>query len=135
VVRRLGSFSFSSRGTVRRLTDPPTGCEGRPWPKLSKLAAAASGESGFAAPLCGKAPPFRAILHLLFSSSQAGRLSLPACEEEVVQNAYLPERPSLSAKQVAEPQVTGRRIVLKLDKPGACPTLVKYAEGQVAKIS
>jgi hypothetical protein len=47
--------------------------------RLSKLAAEASGESGFAAPLCGKAPPFRAILHLLFSPPQAGRLSLPAC--------------------------------------------------------
>jgi len=57
--------------------------------------------------LCGKASPFRAILRLLFSASApAGRLSLPAGGEKVLQDAGAPERRSLSAQQAAEPLVT-----------------------------
>ena len=50
-------------------------------------------------------PAFRPIPAPLSSSAQAGRLSLPACTEELVQGAGPPERRSLSANQAAEPQV------------------------------
>ena len=50
---------------------------------LSNLAARASALRGFAAPLCGKAPPFRPIQYLSFCCVPAGRLSLPASLEEV----------------------------------------------------
>jgi len=52
-----------------------------------------------------------------FSSAQAGRLSLPACAEEVVLDARYSERRSLSASQAAEPQVIVDRSKPNLDKP------------------
>ncbi|MGD0126124.1 MAG: tetratricopeptide repeat protein [Terriglobia bacterium] len=63
------------------------------------------GCSGSAAPLCGKASPFRPLPapDPFTFSTQAGRLSLPACVERVVRDARHPERQSLSAKQMAEP--------------------------------
>ena len=59
--------------------------------------------------------------HLSSSSAQAGRLSLPACAEEVLHDARPSERRSLSASQAAEPQVIVDRTARNLDKPGACP--------------
>ena len=44
-----------------------------------------------------------------FSSAQAGRLSLPACAEEVLQQARSPGRRSLPTSQAAEPQVAAER--------------------------
>jgi len=54
---------------------------------------------------------------LLFASSQAGRLSLPACEEEVTGNVRPSERRSLSANQAAEPQAVIEGIKRNLAKP------------------
>jgi hypothetical protein len=54
----------------------------------------------------------------LFSSAQAGRLSLPACAEEVVRYRRPSERRSLSASQAAEPRVIVTRIKCNLDKLG-----------------
>ncbi|HXX23229.1 MAG TPA: efflux RND transporter periplasmic adaptor subunit [Terriglobia bacterium] len=48
---------------------------------LSKSATHAAAQRGSAAQTCGKALPFRPILHSSSSSAQAGRLSLPACAE------------------------------------------------------
>jgi len=42
------------------------------------------------------------------SGSQAGRLSLPACEEEVAQGGRASEGRSLSASQAAESQVIAK---------------------------
>ena len=89
---------------------------------LSKLAIPVSAQRGSAAPICGKPPAFRPILHLSFSSAQAGRLSLPACAERVLWERYRSERPSLSACQAAEPQVIPDYSEHNLDKPRACPT-------------
>jgi penicillin amidase len=81
---------------------------------VSNLAAHAGAQSGSAAPTCGKASPFRPLPAPSPSSSQAGRLSLPACEEKVVQDAPPPERRSLSASQAAEPQVAVDRSELNV---------------------
>ena len=77
-----------------------------------------SPQSGSAAPPCGKPPAFRSEPNLCLSSAQAGRLSLPACAEEVIQGARPSERRSLSANQAAEPQVVIERTACNLDKPG-----------------
>jgi hypothetical protein len=63
-------------------------------------------QRGSAASTCGKPLAFRPDSRLSFLSVQAGRLSLPACTEEVLQDARLAERQSLSASQAAEPQET-----------------------------
>jgi len=111
-------FAQHDRRWMLRLSRIHSGTRRRHRLRLSKSAAEACLESGSAAPPCGKAPPFRPILCLLSASPQGGRLSLPACGEEVVEAACVPERPSLSASLAAEPRVTGRRIVGNLDKPG-----------------
>ena len=66
---------------------------------------------------------FRPIPDPSSISAQAGRLSLPACAEEVLQDARPSERRSLSARQAAEPQVIVHRVERNLDKggPRACP--------------
>jgi YVTN family beta-propeller protein len=66
------------------------------------LSNSAARESGSAAPPCGKPLAFRPMLHPS-SSTQAGRLSLPACVEEANLQARPPERQSLSARQAAKP--------------------------------
>ena len=100
---------FSSTFPVRSLAFEPArrgAC-----PTLSKLAVSGVRDGGFAAPPCGKAPPFRAVPRPSFSFPRAGRLSLPARGEEVVRDARAAERRSLSARQAAEPQITKRRDV------------------------
>jgi hypothetical protein len=86
---------------------------------LSKLAAHVIAQRGSAAPTCGKPPAFRPMPQPCSSSTQAGRLSLPACAEEITQNARPSERRSLSASQAAEPQVSVHQIERNLDKGGA----------------
>jgi hypothetical protein len=90
-------------------------------PGLAELGSHAGLRSGSAAPPCGKPPAFRPMPAPLSFSAQAGRLSLPACAEEVVQGADPSERRSLSANQAAEPQVLVDPSERILDKPGACP--------------
>ena len=65
--------------------------------------------SGSAALPCGKPPAFRATPHAPVFSSQAGRLSLPACAVETFPSGRPPERRSLSAQQAAEPQVVANQ--------------------------
>jgi hypothetical protein len=90
--------------------------------KLSKLGAHASAECGCATPLCGKPVAFRAMPNPWSSSAQAGRLSLPACAEEVLQDARPAERRSLSAQQAAKPHVIVNRIERNLEKPDMLPS-------------
>jgi len=90
---------------------------------LSKLAALSSAQCGSAAPSCGKALPFRLVPDPSSSSAPAGRLSLPAGAEEVLQGACSPERQSLSARQAAEPQGAAHGIERNLDKPGVTSPL------------
>ena len=84
---------------------------------LSKLAAHIVAQRGSAAPTCGKPPAFRPMPQSCSSSTQAGRLSLPACVEEVTQNARPSERRSLSTSQAAEPQVVVDRVERNLEEP------------------
>jgi transcription-repair coupling factor len=88
---------------------------------LSKLATHASPPSGSAAPPCGKPPAFRPMLAPSPSSAQAGRPSLPACAEEVLQDPRRAERQSLSAHQAAEPQVIIEETERNLDEPQQSP--------------
>ena len=83
---------------------------------LSKLATHSSAQRGSAAPSCGKPPAFRPVPDPSSSSAPAGRLSLPAGAEEVLQGARSPERQSLSAHQAAEPQGVADRIESNSDK-------------------
>jgi len=83
----------------------------------------ADAQTGFAAPPCGKPAAFRPMPPPLSSSAQAGRLSPPACAEEILHDARPSERRSLSANQAAEPQVIDDGVEHNLDKPRACPTL------------
>jgi len=55
--------------------------------RLSKLETQSSTQCGSAAPTCGKPLAFRPISQPRSSSEQAGRLSLPACSEEVLRDA------------------------------------------------
>jgi len=55
-------------------------------------------------PAMRKASDFPTRAAPLLSTGQAGRLSLPACAEEVVEYADPSERRSLSAQQAAEPR-------------------------------
>jgi hypothetical protein len=70
-----------------------------------------------------KASGFPAGADPSFPSAQAGRLSLPACAEEVVRVGRPLERQSLSTSQAAEPQVVANANERILDKRSACPTL------------
>jgi hypothetical protein len=88
---------------------------------LSKLLTSSSAHRGSAALPCGKPPAFRPVPEPLSSSAQAGRLSLPACAEEVFQDTRSTERRSLSAHQAAEPQAVADPIEGNLDKPAARP--------------
>jgi len=76
---------------------------------FSKLAVHASAELSSAALTCGEPPAFRPVADIAPSSTQAGRLRLPACAKEVVQDGHPSERRSLSANQAAEPQAVIRR--------------------------
>jgi hypothetical protein len=93
---------------------------------LSKSAARVTAQRGSAAPTCGKPPAFRPMPQPCPSSAQAGRLSLPACAEEVTQRTCPSERRSLSASQAAEPQVIVDRIEPNLDKPGQAVPLQRF---------
>jgi penicillin amidase len=61
--------------------------------------------SGSAATLCGKPLAFRLAPLPFISSLQPGRLSLPGCSGESLEDARPSERRSLSAKQAAQPQI------------------------------
>jgi len=67
---------------------------------------------GSAAPTCGKPPAFRPIPLFSFCSAQAGRLSLPACVEQLLEEPRCSERPSLSASQAAKPQGIRKKIAI-----------------------
>ena len=99
---RLDAAIFSGDSLLRSWEKAPA--RARHGARLSKLASHASAQCGSAALLCGKPPAFRPAPEPLSSSAQAGRLSLPACAEEVVQYARPTERRSLSAQQTAEPE-------------------------------
>ena len=89
--------------------------------ELSKLAAHVGAQSGSAAPTCGKPPAFPPMPHPSSSSVQAGKLSLPACTEEVDHDARPSERRSLSARQAAEPLVVADKMERNFDEAGASP--------------
>jgi hypothetical protein len=72
---------------------------------LPKLAAHVIAQRGSVRQPTEKPPAFRPMSQPCSSSAQAGRLSLPACAEEVTQNACPSERRSLSASQAAEPHL------------------------------
>ena len=80
---------------------------------LSKIADNLDVQSGSAAPLYGKPSAFRHIPAFSSSSAQAGRLSLPACAEEVLKVVLLSERRSLSAMQAAKPLWKGSTVIWK----------------------
>jgi transcription-repair coupling factor len=90
---------------------------------LSKLAAHASPQSGSVRQPTEKPSAFRPMLAPSPSSAQAGRPSLPACAEEVLQNPRRSERQSLSAHQAAEPQVIIEKTERNLDEPQQSPLL------------
>jgi len=92
-------------------------------PALSRLTARPGPQRGSAALSCGKPPAFRPMLPHSLPSAQAGRLSLPACAEGVIQRGRPSERRSLSADQAAEPQVIVDRFERNLNAPGATPRL------------
>ncbi len=92
----------SGGGTCPDLVGTPPSGELESW--LPKLAACVIPQRGSAALSCGKALPFRTVLNPSFICAQAGRLSLPACAEEIAQDTQSTERRSLSASQAAEPQ-------------------------------
>jgi len=94
---------------------------------VSKLASHTSAQGGSAAPTCGKPLAFRPIPDPSSISAQAGRLSLPACAEEVLQDARPSERRSLSASRAAEPQVIIHQIERNSDKGGAADLKVSVA--------
>jgi len=93
-------FLCSGGGTCSDLVGTPP--SGEIDSGLSELAAHAGPHSGSAALSCGKPPAFRPMPHS--SSSQAGRPSLPACEEEASQDRRPSKRRSLFASQAAQPQ-------------------------------
>jgi hypothetical protein len=76
---------------------------------LSELAAHAGPEHGSVRQPTEKPVAFRPVPDLSFSSAQAGRPSLPACAEEVLQEGRPSERRSLSASRAAEPQATATK--------------------------
>ena len=82
-------------------------------------------------PALWKASGFPANAGPSSSSAQAGRLSLPACAEEVLQEARPSERQSLSAYQAAEPLVIIDTIERNLDKPGQALPL-QHVGGRLA---
>jgi hypothetical protein len=64
-----------------------------------------------------KASGFLANADPSSSSAPAGRLSLPAGAEEVLQELRLSERQSLSANQAAQPQIILGIVERNSDKP------------------
>ena len=100
---------FSGGGTCPGLIGTCPGLIGTPPfgqvnSRLSQVAAHVITLRGCAALTCGKPLAFRPLPHPSFISTQAGRLSLPACGEEVIQEARPSERQSLSAHQAADPR-------------------------------
>jgi uncharacterized protein (TIGR00297 family) len=91
-------------------------CSGGFGAQLSPLGAPVDAEGGSAAPTCGKPPAFQPMAHTSPSPAQAGRPSLPAGEEEVVQSPPTSERRSLSASRAAEPQAVADKMQRSLDK-------------------
>jgi uncharacterized protein (TIGR00297 family) len=73
----------------------------------SGLMAHADADSGCAAPTCGKPLAFQPVPRASSSCALAGRLSLPASAEEIVQGPPPSARRSLSASRAAEPQHLG----------------------------
>jgi hypothetical protein len=89
---------------------------------LSKLLTPSSAHRGSVRQPTEKPPAFRPAPEPLSSSAQAGRLSLPACAEEVFQDTRPTERRSLSASRVrgtAEPQAVADATEGNSDKPAA----------------
>jgi alanyl-tRNA synthetase len=80
-----------------------------------------------------KASGFPASADPSSSSAPAGRLSLPAGAVEVLQEARLAERQSLSASQAAQPQAILGAGERNLDKPGSrlAPTMVPMISVEV----
>ena len=85
---------------------------------LSNLVPQPGPLGGSAALSCGKPPAFRQVPASSPFSAQAGRLSLPACAEEIIQGARTSERRSLSASQTAEPSVLIESTDRNSDEPG-----------------
>jgi len=100
-------------------------CRRRACPRQSKLEAQSSAQCGSAALSCGKPAAFRPVPQPSSSSAQVGRLSLPACAEEVLHDRRLTGRRSLPARQAAEPQVAADRIQDNLHNLGARPSRVE----------
>ena len=92
-----------SRGSRRRATEVPA----------VQIGDAIECSMRLSAPICGRPLAFRPMPQPRSSSEQAGRLGLPACSEEVLQDARPAGRRSLPARQGAEPQVvpTGSRAI------------------------
>ena len=92
-------------------------CSGEFTSGLSKLETQLIAERGSAALTCGKPPAFRPLAQPPSSSAQAGRLSLPACAEEVLQDSRPTGRQSHPTRQAAEPQLVADRTDGNLEKP------------------
>jgi hypothetical protein len=94
---------------------------------VSRLASPAITQGGAVRQPTEKPLAFQPIPGPSSISAQAGRLSLPACGEEVLQDARPSERQSLSARQAAEPQVIVHQIERNLDKCGSAGLKVGVA--------
>jgi hypothetical protein len=107
---------------------PEFDCRATPWGGLGgarttavQATSSRQAQRGSAAPTCGKPPAFQPVPEPTPSSARAGRPSLPACAEEVLQEPRPSERRSLSASQAAEPQVVIDSVERNLDRPGTNP--------------
>ena len=87
------------------------------------LVAQGASESGFAAPLCGKAPPFQKTPFPPFFPEQAGRLSLPAGLERVYGEARRSERRSLSQSRRQSRRLETAGWSANWTGLGCCPAL------------
>ena len=135
--RQLAQETCETKEAQRGSAAPLSGCgmsDGQPTMpiersrgdsrKLKPSKPATHPESGSAALTCGKPPAFRPEPDSSSScSSPAGKLSLPAGEEEGFQDTGAAERQSLSASQAAEPQVIPDGIAGNSDKPAPKPFL------------
>jgi coenzyme F420-reducing hydrogenase delta subunit/ferredoxin len=114
--RKLGPYNYlGSGGSISEVT---------------KLETPSSAQRGSVRQPTGKPPAFRPAPGPSSSSAQAGRLSLPACAEEIVEGMGPAERRSLSASRAAEPQVvealreTCRRLLAK----GSVKVVIGYGK-------
>jgi len=77
-------------------------------PFVTSLLSKTGAGCGSAAPLCGRASPFRPEIVLFLSSSPRRRLSLRRGEDEVGRYHNIPGRRSQPAQQAAKPQIARR---------------------------